>query len=180
MLILAYLLDFSNEPSYIAKLVVKNWLKHIKLQEVLVSRVIGLTVLILVGGLIFSYVKSVNTVNPEQMSSSKTEQAVYEVRFGDSLWTIAEANYGSGYKWTDIYNANKSAIATPDNIEIGIKLIIPENRPLTISISPGDNLWNIAQVYCEDGFLYSKLASNNKILNPEIIEPGLVIQISCR
>lgn len=34
----------------------------------------------------------------------------YTVQSGDSLWTIAQAYYGSSYEWKRIYNANKSVI----------------------------------------------------------------------
>lgn len=50
------------------------------------------------------------------------EGVSYTVVWGDTLWEIAEARYGSGYKWVDIYNANKSEISFLPN---GNPLIIP-------------------------------------------------------
>ena len=50
----------------------------------------------------------------------------YTVVRGDSLWKIAVAAYGDGYKWTTIYNANKAKIgANPGTIFAGTQLSIP-------------------------------------------------------
>lgn len=42
--------------------------------------------------------------------SKDTSQQTYTVKSGDCLWNIAKKYYGSGSKYTVIYNANKSAI----------------------------------------------------------------------
>ena len=47
------------------------------------------------------------------------------VRTGDSLWKIAKKYYGSGAKWSLIYEANKSAIKKKDFLEPGTVLVIP-------------------------------------------------------
>lgn len=47
------------------------------------------------------------------------------VRTGDNLWKIAKKYYGSGAKWTLIYEANKSAIKKKDFLEPGTVLVIP-------------------------------------------------------
>ena len=46
------------------------------------------------------------TEAPKQLESSE----IYTVKKGDCLWNIARAYYGSGSKWTTIYNANKTVI----------------------------------------------------------------------
>lgn len=63
----------------------------------------------------------------------------YTVKSGDTLWAIAQKFYGSGSKWTTIYNANKDIIeqtakkhgrASSDNghwIYPGTVLTIPDN-----------------------------------------------------
>ena len=50
------------------------------------------------------------------------------VRTGDNLWKIAKKYYGSGAKWTLIYDANKSAIKKKDFLEPGTVLVIPASK----------------------------------------------------
>lgn len=47
----------------------------------------------------------------------------YVVKTGDSLWKIAIAQYGDGYKWVEIAKANK--LTHPDIIHAGNRLAIP-------------------------------------------------------
>ena len=49
----------------------------------------------------------------------------YTVVRGDCLWSIAARLLGSGYKWTAIYEANKSIIRNPDLIYAGQVLTLP-------------------------------------------------------
>ncbi len=55
-----------------------------------------------------------------------TRTSVYTVRNGDSLWTIAERIYGSGYRWAAIYDANRQRIADANVLLVGQRLEIPE------------------------------------------------------
>lgn len=57
--------------------------------------------------------------------TKKVEEAknYYIVQPGDDLWQIALKNYGDGYAWPRIAQANK--LSNPDIIEPGTKLIIP-------------------------------------------------------
>lgn len=48
----------------------------------------------------------------------------YRVVKGDNLWKIAVAEYGDGYKWTKIWQDNRSKMNSPDKLEIGMMLII--------------------------------------------------------
>lgn len=52
-------------------------------------------------------------------------QKTYVVRQGDSLWKIAQKQYGDGRAWRRIYNANRAKIADPADVPIGTKLVIP-------------------------------------------------------
>jgi nucleoid-associated protein YgaU len=146
----------------------------------------------MVGVLLFSYFRSVNKP-VGQTSSSKTEigqeesESTYTVQAGDSLWSIAEAKYGSGYKWTEIYEANKGIIANANVIEIGtkIKLLEPDKANTTnrtdgtYTVAAGDNLWKIAQEKCGDGFAWTKISSDNQLANPQVIHAGNVLRIVC-
>ena len=49
----------------------------------------------------------------------------YVVRGGDSLWSIANANYGSGSYWDDVAGANPSECPDGHTIMIGDALMLP-------------------------------------------------------
>jgi len=49
----------------------------------------------------------------------------YKVVKNDNLWTIAVRAYGDGYQWTKIWQENRSKLNTPDGLEIGMILTIP-------------------------------------------------------
>lgn len=53
----------------------------------------------------------------------ESEEIIYIVKAGDSLWHISEEIYESGYNWVDIASANR--LPDPDFIDIDQKLIIP-------------------------------------------------------
>lgn len=59
-------------------------------------------------------------------SAKKASYDIYTVKKGDSLWKIAKKYYGSGGKYTKIYNANKNQIKNPNLIRVGMKLKIPK------------------------------------------------------
>jgi len=47
----------------------------------------------------------------------------YEVRRGDTLWSIAKRVYGDGKRWRDIASAN--GISNPRRLRVGQSLVIP-------------------------------------------------------
>lgn len=60
-------------------------------------------------------------------SGDAADPVFYEVKKGDNLWKIAEANYGKGNgpKYTVIFEANKPMLKDPDLIYPGQILRIP-------------------------------------------------------
>lgn len=64
---------------------------------------------------------SAGTLHP-----TSTPARVYTVQPGDSLWAIAEHQYGIGADWTRIYDANRGTVgANPNLIYPGERLSIP-------------------------------------------------------
>jgi nucleoid-associated protein YgaU len=65
----------------------------------------------------------------------------YVVRHGDTLWRIAEREYGhgKGEKYIEIFEANKPLLKDPDKIYPGQRLRIP--RLLADHAAPTDSEW---------------------------------------
>lgn len=119
----------------------------------------------------------------------------YVVAEGDDLWNIAEKFYGSGFNAYDISIANK--ISDSSNLEIGIKLVIPQVTPRqptvgdisTIAssqvtyvenkyiVQPGDSLSIIAQKVYGDLLAWPGIMNANNLSTPDAIEPGMVLII---
>lgn len=153
--------------------------------------VLGFIVVLLVAGLLYNYFKSVNKKGETSSTSTTvtTEAAApvagneYSVVAGDSLWTISEKAYGSGYKWVDVYAANKSVLeAHPNLLFVGTKLTLPKlevKQPVSYTVAPGDNLWNISVKTCGNGYAWVKTANVNKLANPNLLYSGQVLKIVC-
>lgn len=68
-------------------------------------------------------VKAVANKIREALTAPKAK--TYTVKKGDSLWAIAKKYTGSGSKYTELYNANKSKIKNPNLIYVGQVLTLP-------------------------------------------------------
>ncbi len=138
---------------------------------------------------------------PPQISPPPTglrQGQVYTVQEGDTLWTLAEKVYSSGYNFVDIAAANN--IANPDYILVGQKITVPTVQPkqATVgditaqaamtkaesSISPthtvaqGEYLWLIAQKEYNNPYNWTRIAQlNPTIPNPDFIMPGQVLRL---
>lgn len=54
-----------------------------------------------------------------------TEPAVYEVRPGDTLSSIARSVLGSSARWEEIFQANRDLLRSPNDLRVGQELRIP-------------------------------------------------------
>lgn len=156
--------------------------------------VLGVIVLVVVGILVVNYFKDKNqgsiTTNSTQTTAATNEHTVVK---GETLWSIAENSYGSGYNWVDIKKANN---LTTDTIEVGQKLVIPDNisakeptttekvqlvaenqniSGTTYTVEKGDCLWNIAVRAYGDGFKWTEIAQANHLANPSVIHSGNIL-----
>jgi len=190
----------------------KNILFKIRWDESYVSLAVGVIVVILVAVLGIMFVRSNRTGQtsstnfnaPVEFEKSEEEGASitdsmngeksYTVRAGDTLWSISEQFYKSGYNWVDVAKTNK--LSNPNLIEAGKKLQIPnvKAREITViepqkqtqkrdisgnsyKVQEGDYLWNIALRAYGDGYSWVKIAKENKLVNPDIIYPNIVLKI---
>jgi len=184
---------------------VKDVLKNLKLNENVVSTLMGAVVVVLAGVLLLNFFKSARQVDTSDRTSSaaieiaepaiSTEEPVtvveispanpgqeYVVQQGDSLWKIADAAYGTGYSWSKIYDANRGVIGqNPSVLEAGTRLALPDSLTAVVehTVVRGDNLWNISLQYCGSGSSWSSIAAQNNLANPRLIEPGLKLTITC-
>jgi len=155
--------------------------------------VLGAVVIVIVGILIVNYFKdkSGGTIPGTSTQTGAKEHVVLE---GETLWSISEDSFGSGYNWVDIKSANALESET---LEVGQKLSIPDVSPKeptstensTVSSQPspitggsytvvkGDSLWKIAVEAYGDGFKWVEIARANKLVDPNIIHPGNVLTL---
>lgn len=70
------------------------------------------------------------TPAPIQTTAKNQKQKTYIVQKNDDLWNIAMKEYGSGYSWVSIAEANH--LANPGRIYTGDALIIPSVTPILV------------------------------------------------
>lgn len=126
---------------------IKNILKALRLNESLISTLLGVGVVVVVGALLFNYfsakpsaeTSNLDLTGLDQMEKSSETAAgelnveigeapkglpvTHKVIKGEHLWAIAEKYYGSGYNWTDI--AAENNLKNANRITEGMELTIP-------------------------------------------------------
>jgi len=189
----------------------KQLLKTIKLNESMLSMIFGVVTVLLIGILVmrmYNANKPAITADAEktEIASEKVGEVAVEtkedgkkypsqlpekvtVEKGDSLWKIAEKQYGSGYNWVDIAKENK--ITNADVISAGQELKLPKTpiivleQPKTMvvgdsyTVAKGDSLWTIAVSVYGDGYKWVEIAKNNNIViaKANYIEVGQVLKL---
>lgn len=175
----------------------KEILKLIKLNERNIWYGVGVLAVLIGSILLYKSVSRTGDTGQTIPSVSTTDDLesqgrVHTVVAGESLWAISERYFASGFKWNDI--AKENNLAAPSKIAIGQKLTIPEvpsegligsqkKAVETISgnsytVAKGDNLWNISVRAYGDGFKWPEIARTNKLVNPNLIHPGNVLNLS--
>ncbi len=189
----------------------KELLKELKLNESTISMLLGgAVVFIAVLFIIFQFkntAKNIDLPNPiddininSQEASSALESNKYTVQPGDSLWSISEREYGTGYEWQKIASANPEISLQSGRIESGQVITIPsaleaspdgkilevaaESESGLVELKPqqdvanqyivqqGDCLWHIAQNLYGDAYRWVDIANANNLANPDIIHAG--------
>lgn len=175
-------------------------IKNIKFSESYISMGLGLAVVLVIGVLLYNFFSNRTKPGNSSPQAAKTEQQKeeqtgfpksYTVVLGDNLWTIAEKNYNSGYKWMDLAKANK--LANPDYLWEGQVLTLPDlsatpsingsgaqTEAITgnsYTVTEGDNLWEISVRAYSDGYQWTKIAQANQLANPDLIYAGNVLSL---
>lgn len=184
----------------------KKLMKELNLSDSYISMGLGLLVVLVIGVLIFNYFSGKSapsiTETGEQTEEQKAEAALgklpatYTTTEGDTLWSISEKYFKSGYNWVDIAKANN--LMDANLIETGQKLTIPvvtpilaeetsvpaaevkvdtSNIPDTYTVKAGDDLWDIAINIYQDGYRWVDIAKVNNLANPDIIHSGNVLTL---
>lgn len=168
--------------------------------------VLGAIVLVVLGVIVVRYFQNLDfgtaNIPGEQVETQPTVErgqgpVTYIVGDGESLWNIAEKQYGSGYNWVDITRENN--LSNPNLINDGQELVIPDVEPkeltiptemptvdqitensisgATYTVVAGDNLWRIAVRAYGDGYRWVDIAQENELINPNIVHSGNVLSI---
>ncbi len=165
-----------------------------------VSLALGLAVVLVIGMIAYNYFRSRTQLGQAPTGKqAKQEQGTislpttHTVKDGETLWSIAETYYKSGYNWVDIQKANN--LVYPDTISAGQVLTIPNVAPITLpgevssasieakpekktyTVVRGDNLWNVAMKLYGSGYKWTEIAKANGLVNPDLIHAGNVLTL---
>ncbi|MDP1722909.1 MAG: LysM peptidoglycan-binding domain-containing protein [Candidatus Gottesmanbacteria bacterium] len=179
----------------------KNLQKRFESTESYVSLVLGIAVVLVVGVLVYNFIANrsqkaatitTSTSDEEKMATS-TPGGNHTVIAGETLWSISEKYYKSGYNWEDIAKANN--LESADRVEEGQMLVIPTVTPImaqgevasgevskkpeakTYTVVSGDTLWGVAVTQYSDGYKWVEIAKANNLVNPDLIHPGNVLML---
>jgi nucleoid-associated protein YgaU len=110
----------------------------------------------------------------------------YTVKPGDTLMKIAFENYGSLYRWREIYENNRDAIKDPSHLDAGTPLKLQADRSPASAVShvgapylieDGDNLGKISGKVYNTRKQWKTIWHNNEDLihNPNEIYSGFTL-----
>lgn len=179
----------------------KNLQKRFTSTDSYVSLVLGIAVVLVVGVLLYNFVQSRGQQAPttsapttdEEKMATGTPGGTHTVAAGETLWSISEKYYKTGYNWVDLVSAND--LPSPDRIEEGQQLVIPTVTPIvapgqvasgeavtqpatkSYTVVQGDSLWKIAVARYNDGYKWPEIAQANSLANPDLIHAGNVLTL---
>lgn len=163
-------------------------MQKIKINESVVSMILGAVVVVLAGLLAYNYFRGQNIsqqvtgTDEGELTASAATMALpttHTVVAGETLWLIAEKYFSDGYSYLKIAQAND--LKNPSVIEPGQKLIIPGLKTQSAitensyTVASGDSLWQIAVRAYGDGYRWTDIAKANDLVNPSLIHAGNVL-----
>jgi len=114
-------------------------LKKIKLNENNISMALGVLILIVIGAIVVNYFRNQTPVAslPTGVTTEQAESielpTKHTVATGETLWSIAEKYYKSGYNWVDIQKENN--LTNASEITTGLVLNIPDVEAKTATVT---------------------------------------------
>jgi nucleoid-associated protein YgaU len=107
------------------------------------------------------------------------------VKYGDSLWKLAQINLGDGHRWHELAAINPG-IVNPEHIVPGTPINIAATAPVaptapsdsTVTVRKGDSLWKIAQRKLGFGGFWGCIAKANPVIrDADRIYTGQVLAV---
>jgi nucleoid-associated protein YgaU len=94
------------------------------------------------------------------------------VKYGDSLWKLAQINLGDGHRWHELAAVNPG-IVNPEHIVPGTSINIAAAAPVVpsvpgdsaVTVHKGDSLWKIAQKKLGFGGFWGCIAKANPVIH---------------
>lgn len=123
---------------------------------------------------------------------------IHHVQPGETLFDIAKKYYGNGEYYTTIYEANRKKMRSPNTVNVGVRLVIPNragtvtqgepaadptndtaSRYTTYTVKPGDTMSVLAQKFYGTTRALPKLIELNrdKIDDPDWVPVGTVLKV---
>ena len=93
------------------------------------------------------------------------------VKYGDSLWKLAQINLGDGHRWHELAAINPG-IVNPEHILPGTPINMAGTTPVAptapsdsaVTVRKGDSLWKIAQKKLGFGVFWGCIAKANPVI----------------
>ncbi|HTG26780.1 MAG TPA: LysM peptidoglycan-binding domain-containing protein [Methylomirabilota bacterium] len=107
------------------------------------------------------------------------------VKYGDSLWKLAQINLGDGHRWHELAAINPG-IVNPQHIVPGTPINVAATAPVApttpsdsnVTVHKGDSLWKIARKKLGFGGFWGCIAkANPEIQNANLIYTGQVLAV---
>jgi len=104
------------------------------------------------------------------------------VKYGDSLWKLAQINLGDGHRWHELAAINPG-IVNPEHILPGTPINIGASAPVVpndsnVTVRKGDSLWKIAQKKLGFGGFWGCIAKANPVIHDaNLIYTGQVLAV---
>lgn len=108
----------------------KSTLKALKLNESIISTILGALLIIVVGVLVINFFakrQEGQIIPPIEIEDENALPTTHTISKGEKLWSISEKYYGTGYNWVDI--AKENSISDANKISEGQVLTIPDVKP---------------------------------------------------
>ncbi len=107
--------------------------KRLNSSESYVSLALGVGVVLMIGTLLYNYAtrgnnQPVGDAAKTEVTKDESQPTKHTVAAGETLWSVSEKYYKTGYNWTDIQAANN--LANADDVKEGMELVIPVVTPI--------------------------------------------------